>query len=89
MTSLLHEIRKDKPIVFVNITLSKRVKIFHKFMSLINKNHRCNFYTKEDNKYSYIFINCNKYRKILSDQKIHDAMINEKKSKGFLFNFCE
>ena len=72
-------INKNKPIVFVNISLSKREKIFHKLFRLINKNHTYNYYTKEDDKYTYIFINCNKYKNILSKQKIHDAMINQKK----------
>lgn len=79
MTYLFLNISKNKPVVFVNITLSKRAKIFHKFIRLINKNHTYNYYTKEDDKYTYIFINCNKYRNILSEQKIHDAMINQKK----------
>jgi hypothetical protein len=79
MTYLFLNISKNKPVVFVNITLSKKAKIFHKFIRLINKNHEYNYYTKEDDKFTYIFINCNKYKNILSKQKIHDAMINQKK----------
>jgi len=63
---LFKKVNRKKPVIFVEENRKISFFYFHKYRVI------------EDDKYNYIYINCNAYNNILSIQKIKEAKINGK-----------